>query len=385
MKELEFYKDREQTYIKHFFLENYLETVAYHILYYQPSFIYVDGFSGPWKSQDENFEDTSFAIAIRKLLAVKEGLKKKNRHREVRCLFIEKRKRSFSQLRKYLEKIDGIETNAICTSFEESIPQVCEAAQNSFSFCFIDPSGWTGFSLKKITPLLKLRGEVIINFMSSHIDRFDRTTHPKLMASFDNLFGNKKWQKEVQKKAKQGLTSIDALAWYYKEAIKKAGDFDHTTYTTIMNPSKEKIHFNLIYGTRHLKGLMEFRRIEKKVINIQDQTRKKTRAVKRQEQTNQGDLFDPETVPLAFGPEYYLEPRRIKLEIVKQKIWNLILERKQLRFEDILAATLEDSYVYESDVKAFLKTLTTQNKIKILGMRRHERTPKLGHIIQLTQ
>jgi hypothetical protein len=47
VKPVEYYKDREQTYLKHFFLERYLETVAYHIGFSQSEFVYVDCFSGP--------------------------------------------------------------------------------------------------------------------------------------------------------------------------------------------------------------------------------------------------------------------------------------------------------------------------------------------------
>ena len=47
------YVGREQTYIKHFFLERYLERVAYNILSFRDNFVYVDGFSGPWRSEDK--------------------------------------------------------------------------------------------------------------------------------------------------------------------------------------------------------------------------------------------------------------------------------------------------------------------------------------------
>ena len=50
MKEHGYYKGREQTYLKHFFLEKYLDRVAHKILSFQNDFVYVDGFSGPWKS-----------------------------------------------------------------------------------------------------------------------------------------------------------------------------------------------------------------------------------------------------------------------------------------------------------------------------------------------
>jgi hypothetical protein len=47
------YVGREQTYVKHIFLQGYLEKVAFHIGWTRNKFIYVDGFSGPWKSQNE--------------------------------------------------------------------------------------------------------------------------------------------------------------------------------------------------------------------------------------------------------------------------------------------------------------------------------------------
>ncbi len=67
MKPPEFYRGREQTYLKHFFLEKYLERVAWNILSFRDEFVYVDGFSGPWKSEDEALEDTSFMIALNQL------------------------------------------------------------------------------------------------------------------------------------------------------------------------------------------------------------------------------------------------------------------------------------------------------------------------------
>lgn len=58
------YEGREQTYLKHFVLKNYLERVAYNIFSFQDNFAYVDCFSGPWKSGSQSYEDTSFKIAI---------------------------------------------------------------------------------------------------------------------------------------------------------------------------------------------------------------------------------------------------------------------------------------------------------------------------------
>lgn len=46
MKPASHYPGKEQTYLKHFFLEKYLETLAFHIGSKFPDFVYVDCFSG---------------------------------------------------------------------------------------------------------------------------------------------------------------------------------------------------------------------------------------------------------------------------------------------------------------------------------------------------
>ena len=79
LKPPEFYRGREQTYVKHFFLEKYLERVAYNIFSFRNEFTYVDGFSGPWKSADEDFADTSFAIALNQLRNVRDGMSQRGK------------------------------------------------------------------------------------------------------------------------------------------------------------------------------------------------------------------------------------------------------------------------------------------------------------------
>src|SRR5258708_5464482 len=74
MKPPAYYKKKEQTYLKHFFLERYLETVAFHIGYTHREFVYVDCFSGPWRSKDENLAYTSIRIALAKLNYLLEAL-----------------------------------------------------------------------------------------------------------------------------------------------------------------------------------------------------------------------------------------------------------------------------------------------------------------------
>ena len=70
------------------------------------------------------------------------------------------------------KSIDDVTIKLIKGKFEEHIADVRSFVGRSFSLVFIDPTGWTGFPLEKITPLLQLKGEVMINFMSDFITRF---------------------------------------------------------------------------------------------------------------------------------------------------------------------------------------------------------------------
>jgi tetratricopeptide (TPR) repeat protein len=79
MKSPDYYRGKEQTYLKHFFLERYLETVAFHIGYTHRDFVCVDCFSGPWRSIDEELADTSIRIALDRLNYVRAGLAARGR------------------------------------------------------------------------------------------------------------------------------------------------------------------------------------------------------------------------------------------------------------------------------------------------------------------
>src|SRR5215475_5477167 len=144
MKSIDYYRNREQTYLKHFFLERYLERVGFNICSFRDDFVYVDGFSGPWKSRDEQFEDTSFMIAIKELRKVREGVARLGkRPPSIRCVFVEKGPKDFNELKDAIRGITDIEITPIPGEFEEVIPQIGKAIRQSFSLVFIDPTGWT--------------------------------------------------------------------------------------------------------------------------------------------------------------------------------------------------------------------------------------------------
>ena len=220
MKPPDYYRGREQTYLKHFFLERHLERVAYNIGSFHNDFVYVDGFSGPWKSGDEALDDTSFMIAIQKLRQVREGLAKVGRTPKIRCLFIEKDPGSYRALEAAVRHITDIQVETLNGEFEHSIPQVLKFVGKAFSLVFIDPTGWTGFGLKQITPILQHRpGEVLVNFMFDYINRFLDDPRPDIAASFTELFGGPGWETAVR----TAVRREDAIVDLYRERMRAAG------------------------------------------------------------------------------------------------------------------------------------------------------------------
>ena len=282
MKEVGYYRGREQTYLKHFFLERYLERVAYVIGWNYPQFVYVDGFSGPWKSEDEAFEDTSFIIAINKLRQVQTGLMKAGKRPNIRCLFIEKEPTAFHELKRATSSVSDITVEALHGEFEQQIPDILRFVGSSFSLVFIDPAGWTGFGLRRIAPILQHQpGEVLINFMFDHINRFLLDSRSEIAASFEELFGGPGWESAVQ----HDQCREDAVVKLYRERMRATGGFRHITSTRILKPMANRSYFYLIYGTRHLKGLQEFRRVEKVAIDEQERVRSEAKQIHRVERS----------------------------------------------------------------------------------------------------
>src|SRR5258708_5426996 len=104
MPDLQFYEGREQTYIKHFFLEHYLEILALITgSGYYDTINYIDCFSGPWGSRDPAYSDTSFAIAVKAFRSAQEQLAKRGRRVNLRFMFLEKRRKALIRLSPYAD------------------------------------------------------------------------------------------------------------------------------------------------------------------------------------------------------------------------------------------------------------------------------------------
>lgn len=380
MPDPKLYEGREQTYVKHFVLERYLERVAYNIFSFQNDFVYVDGFSGPWKSENDAYEDTSFKLAIDQLRAVRDGIKERGRNVRIRCMFIEKERKPFAELEAAVNEIDDIEIRLINGTFEDHIADICDFAKGSFSLIFIDPTGWQGYPLQKIAPLLSLRGEVLINFMSDFINRFLEDPRPEIAATFDELFG-KDWYAEWQTFVAAGLSREAAAIEVYSSRLKATGTLNFVTSTRILKPKADRSYFYLIYGTQHWKGVQEFRNVERKAIDAQEQVRNAAKYKAEIERTGQENLFGSDALIKTYEAE-----RRTQLDRGWDKLVAMLRKNPTgLKYEDLIGPVLEIPMVWEADLKDWLRALRTEGKIEIPELTGRQKVPKKGYTIRPTE
>lgn len=172
----ELYADREQSQIKHFALQKYLEAATL-IIGSWNNFTYVDCCAGPWESRSEAFSDTSFGISVEILKKTHAFLRSKGKNPKFRALLIEERTAPYKELNNYALAItdDNVAVETRNWDFRKYTSEIAQyvAKPQSFAFVFIDPTGWIPAGINGLESLLKLKpGEVLINLMSSFIVRF---------------------------------------------------------------------------------------------------------------------------------------------------------------------------------------------------------------------
>lgn len=276
-------------------LQQYLQKLTYKIGWQGGTINYIDCFAGPWQHADEDLKDTSPFIAIEELQSARDALQTIGRPAlDIRCLFIEKNRTAFRLLDERLSVKKDIDIQTLNGVFEDHIDAICKFADNrrqSFSFFFIDPTGWTGFALDTITPILRHQpGEVLINFMSGHILRFiDKP--PDGGFSFKRLFGRDYRALQQQWVDLEGLDREDAVVRAYCEQVKTAGNFRFVVPSVVLNPRSDRSGFHLIYATRHIEGLRVLRNDAEHSARLQQ---RRTR-MQSQSPAGQGTLFDQPT------------------------------------------------------------------------------------------
>ncbi len=377
------YEGREQSLAKHEILKRYLETLAFKIgqaNQFRPelTFNYVDGFSGPWESKTDDLSDTSPSLALQRLSAVQNDLRASGRKFTVRAFFVSLDKRGAESLGRLRDIFPGAEIEIVTGEFEAHIDaarRFVRVGRDPFAFLFIDPTGWTGFGLKAITPLLREgRGEVLLNFMTSKIHRFVETGQQHLIPSFVDLFGDATYRDAWRDL--DGPKREERMVDTYCARLKQAGGYLHCVSAVILNPTSDRTHYHLIYGTRSDEGLVVFRDVERKGIETQRKLRAEAKQRGRVSRSGQGELFDGAVLVTR---SYEDELRERYLPRAIQRLDEMIGAGGEVAWDELVRRALQVPLVSEADVKEWLKEQRARGDVEVLGLEPSERVPKRRH------
>ncbi len=372
------YHGREQSQVKHLILKRYLEQFAFIIGSWSDSITYIDCFSGPWESRSPRYEDTSFVIAIGELRKAREKLAVNRRQLELRCCFIEEDKAAFEDLSEFAATVNDIEIKTLNGKLEESIDEIVafvkQSKRKTFPFLFIDPTGWTGFALDAIKPLLTLKpGEVLINLMTKDIHRFINWTEESNQQSFARLYGSDSFRRRVS--GLSGLDLDDACVEQYMTVLQQAGSFPFSSCAIVLNPETDRSHFHLVYVTRDRKGIEVFKVAERKSMEEMKTVRAEAQQRSRVQKTGQLEMFSAE---VAHNPSYFEGLRCRYCSLARKQLEDQLRKHASIPYDDAWVAALRMPLVWESDLKEWIKDWRSQGTIQLDGLAAGRKVPKRG-------
>jgi three-Cys-motif partner protein len=385
MDKFELYAGREQTLVKHTILRSYLDRFAHIVGSFWKAITYVDCFSGPWNVQSGDLRDSSFHIALEELRKARahlgEGV---GRDFALRCFFLERDPEAYRQLDEFARSVTDAEIATKNAALEDAIVDILHFVRirqnDAFPFVFIDPTGWTGFAMQTIAPLLQLRpGEALINFMTGHILRFAEHPDGAVQQSFDQLFGSSEYRKRIV-----GLTGQDRqdeLVRSYCDAVRAAGKYDYVCPAIVLHPEDDRTHFHLLYATRHLKGVEVFKQAEKRAMEVMESARAEAQQRSRTRLSGQPELFGARQMHDA---RHYTALRERYLNAARTRIEQMLKSRSAVAYDEAWATALSYPLVWDSDVKFWIATWVRERRLGITGLKPRERVPKreAGHSLK---
>lgn len=343
------YADREQTRAKHFILRRYLQALAFKILTFA-DIVYVDGFSGPWRTKTEDFGDSSFMIALSVLRDAQTRILGRTKvRRRIRCFFSESDPDVFLRLQEAVAPFhkpnEKFEIKTYCGKFEDAVDEIQAFIGVSFPLIFIDPTGWSGYPFDKIRRLfLRPKCEVLINFMYEFVNRFSHSDEMNIVDSLNPILGGPGWRSRLDPDLPRG-SAVEKL---FRETLKAAGNFEFVVSTKIDKETADRPHFFITYGTKSVAGLKEFRKIEYDALREHGKNRANAKERTREQRSHTADLFAgyQAAVQAASVNQIVREHKELaSRELIA------VLQQGDLTFSGVVARLLQSHMLRETNVK----------------------------------
>jgi len=351
------YIGKEQAYVKHTILKTYLQRLFMIVGQGKETVInYVDCFAGPWQEEDDKLSDTSIGVSLEQMVQCQQGLKE-NFRREVtfRALYIEKDPVAFAKLQAFLlqQPYPGIEAECLKGDYTELLSDIVSWCSDQFTFFFVDPTGWQNVvGAKTMMPLLQLgKAEFLINLMYDFANRFvELERHAEDMIE---LFGEvPSFERETPEERQEILLTLyrNNLGKHYR---------GRTAYVPIEKPGKKRVHYYLVYLTRHARGIDVFKTEAEGLEIVQRITQQECRLRQQIRQSDTADMFG-DNVEVPLNDDKYPDNRMMAKQYLLKK---LSTEPTLIDYET-WADFLEETDLYPGDFQAAMKELVKDDLAK---------------------
>jgi hypothetical protein len=214
---------------------------------------------------------------------------------------------------------------------------------------------------------------VLLNFMTGHISRFIDNGPASASASFVDLFGDPSCRE-----AWRGITGLDReerMVETYCARLAQAGGYRHCASAVILNPTSDRTHYHLVYGTHSDEGLVVFREIERRGIEFQRAQRADAQERKKSQRTGQIGLFEGrELVVRAYEDEL----RERYLPRALQRLDTMLQERGDVPWDELVVEALHVPMIAEADVKVWVKERQAQGVVEVTGLAPRAHVPQRG-------
>lgn len=372
------YQGREQAYVKHVFLERYLERLVHKTASTYDHVVYVDGFAGPWQSASEQFQDTSFGIALSALRQAKATWRAVGRDVRMSAYLVEKDEVAYGRLTEMGGRYPDIQIKTYNDDFLKALPAILsDIPLGAFVFFFIDPKGWR-FRLHDLAKMLERpKSEVIFNFMFDFINRAASIKEPTIETGVDELIPYGDWREKLDEAEKRGATSEDRKAIIvdaFGQSLAKIGSYDYVAETTVLKPLSDRALYCLCYATRHRKGIEIFRDCQLKALQEQAKTRATTKVKHAETVTGQREIFES---------LHEMAPNELekKLAAAKADAERTLLELTPTepdaaKYEQVWPRVLAKHVVRLPDVNQIAARLRKEQKIKFPDWEAGKRVPQ---------
>lgn len=368
---LEDYTGREQTFLKHQVLKQYLAAWIGKLgsvgRFKTVRLWYVDCFAGPWNTQSGNLDDTSVAIALRELNAVRDEWASRGNTFDVGAIFVERDEEAFQRLQRLVaERRGNVQVTTYPGEFGNHVQDIDRQLARDPALLFVDPTGWKGAAMSYIAPLLRVpKRDVIVNVMYNFVARAaGMQSHQWLQEQLRDFFS-------VEVPA--GLDEA-GLMQFYRDQLRLQCRLSYVADLAIAHPTQERTWFRLVVGGRHPEVVRLFRDIERDVVGERAAVvRMAARQRVREERTG---ALEFNFGPPAGADQRYAEMNAADRGRARDAVFERLESSKRMRYSELWPQILERLHITLSDLGAVVADLRREGAVVVEGWGKQQRVPK---------